>query len=143
MLEAFEALAAPGPIPTALSRPFWEAARQKQLVLQHCAACESWVFYPRVRCPHCWSARLSWQPASGRGTVKTFSVVHRPGHPAWQAVAPYAVALIDLEEGVTMLSTLVEVPVEVIHIGMPVGVRFVRIGQYALPMFAPRERSWT
>jgi len=139
MIADLEKLKVPGPIPTAISRPFWDAAKAGRFTLQRCEDCGKWVFYPRSHCPHCWSPRLTWHDASGRGTVKTFSIIHRPGHPAWNAVAPYALGLIQLEEGPTMLSTLVDVDHAALHVGLSVQVRFVQVGEFALPMFVPRE----
>jgi len=135
-MTEFESLAVPGPIPTNISRPFWDAAREGRFTLQRCDACGSWVFYPRSHCPHCWNPRLSWHQASGRGTVKSFSAIHRPGHPGWTVAAPYVVALIELAEGPTMLSTLVDVALDSVRVGMRVDVRFVLVGKFALPMFA-------
>ncbi len=135
-MTAFESLKVPGPIPTRISRPFWDAAEQGRFVLQRCDACSSWVFYPRSHCPHCWSTSLSWRQASGKGRVKSFTIVHRPGHTAWGMAAPYPIALIEFDEGPTMLSMLVDIPLETIHIGMIVAVRFVRIGEFTLPMFS-------
>ena len=140
MIEELEKLKVPGPLPTAFSRPFWEAAKAGRFVLQRCEGCSQWVFYPRSHCPHCWSTRLVWHDASGRGTVKTFSIVHKPGHSAWNAVAPYALGLIQLAEGPTMLSTLVEVDPGALRVGMPVQVRFVHVGDYDMPMFAPVDK---
>lgn len=136
-IEQFEQLNAPGPLPTGISRPFWEATSQKKFILQQCTHCSKWVFYPRGHCPHCWGGELKWKPASGIGYLRSFSVVHRPGHAAWKAVAPYALGIVDLAEGPTMLSTLpVERP-ELLQVGMQVEVRFVQIGSFTLPMFLP------
>lgn len=139
MSSAFDSLSVPGPIPSALTRPFWEGAAAGQFNLQHCLACERWIFYPRSHCPHCWSTRLSWREASGRGRLKSFSVVHKPGHPAWAAVAPYALGLVELQEGPTMLSTLTGAATDSWRVGMPLKVRFQRIGKFTLPMFTPTE----
>ena len=73
----------PGPTITALTAPFWAAAQEGRLSIQHCEDCDNAVFYPRALCPHCWSERLVWKDASGRGRLKSFSVVHKPGHPGW------------------------------------------------------------
>jgi len=137
MNDLFNTLKVPGPIPTALSEPFWTALRRGAFVLQHCDACGKTIFYPRAHCPHCWSERIAWRAASGRGTVKSFSTIHRPGHFAWTPVAPYVIALVELEEGPTMLSQLlVDDPADA-RVGLSVTMRPVDIGQYTLPFFAP------
>jgi uncharacterized OB-fold protein len=89
----FDLLKAPGPTITSLTAPFWEAADRGHLVIQHCEECGAAVFYPRPICPHCWSNRLSWREASGTGKLRSWSTVHRAGHPAWQPAAPYTVGV--------------------------------------------------
>ena len=131
-------LRAPGPTRTALTSPFWDAAREGRLALQHCEACGRSVFYPRAICPHCWSDQLGWRDASGRGVLKSFSVVHRPGHPAWAAVAPYTIGLVKLEEGPTMLSHILG-PLDQLAVGMPLAVAMTRVGEEVLPFFAPSD----
>lgn len=139
-IEQFERLNAPAPIPTQISRPFWEGNAAGRLVMQKCGDCGAWVFYPRGHCPHCWGARLAWSDARGNARLESFCIVHRPGHDAWKAAAPYVLAIVRLEEGPSMLSTLVCPAHEVPDIGTPVQVRFVRIGQFTLPMFEPTRQ---
>jgi uncharacterized OB-fold protein len=127
-------LKVPGPIRTALSQPFWQAATGQQFILQHCGECQRWVFYPRQICPHCWSPDLQWRPASGRGTLKTWSIIHRPGHPGWEPAAPYTIGLVELAEGPTMLSHILTTA-PALH--MPLRVRFTHIGAETLPCFEP------
>ncbi len=131
-------LAVPGPTRTALTAPFWDAVREGRLIIQHCDTCGRDIFYPRAICPRCWSTTLRWKNASGRGSLKSFSVVHRPGHPAWAAVAPYPVGLVELEEGPTMLSHILA-PVDRIRVGMSLKVNVTRVGQEILPFFSPAE----
>lgn len=125
----------PGPQASPLSQPFWDAAREHRLLLQYCPDSDRWVFYPRALDPHSWSTNLEWRQASGRGTVASFIVVHKPGHPAFVEDVPYVVALIDLEEGPRLLSNVVECPVHQVRIGMPVRVHWVEQGGVVLPMF--------
>ena len=132
-------LEVPPPTPTAESLPFWEGAARGELLLQHCTDCERWVFYPRAICPHCWSSALEWRRASGKGVVKSFTVVHKPGHPAWAVAAPYTVAVIELEEGPTMLSALLDIEPSEVRVFLPVTARFVPVGAWTLPFFSPRS----
>ena len=138
MTPDFRALKAPAPTRTALTAPFWEAARKGRLVLQHSDACGKGVFYPRAICPHCWSDRLQWRDAGGRGRLRSFSVVHRPGHPAWAPVAPYAIGLVELDEGPTMLSHIL-VSLDRLAVGMPLTVTMTQVGEEMLPFFAPAD----
>ena len=129
----------PIPLPTPETRPFWEAARRHELQLRRCRACGRHHFYPRAACPHCLSADLEWRRASGRGTLHTFTVVHR-GQRDFPLPAPYVIAIVELAEGPRLMTNLVGVAPEpdVIRIGMPVEVTFDDVSpDVALPRFRP------
>ncbi|WP_189425644.1 Zn-ribbon domain-containing OB-fold protein [Devosia pacifica] len=130
----YEDLNVPGPTATALSQPFWDAAAEGRLILQRCLACERAVFYPRAICPHCWSDALAWQEASGSGRLRTWSIIERSAHPAWQAVAPYAIGIVALEEGPTMLSHILG-DRDGFALDAPMRVRFVMVAGRSLPFF--------
>jgi uncharacterized protein len=112
----------PLPKPTAASRPYWDAAKRHELMLQRCGACHAFIYYPRDRCPQCLSDQLTWQPVSGRGKVYSYTVVRRASTRSF-ADKPYVLAIVELDEGVRM-TTNVEAPPETIKIGMPVAVWF-------------------
>ena len=131
-------LVVPAPTPTGETRTFWDACAEERFVLQRCADCGRWVFYPRAVCPFCWSTALEWLPASGFGRVRSFTVVHRPGHPGWLPAVPYVVAVIRLAEGPTMLTALIDVLPDEVAVGMDVQVVLRPVGDYTLPFFAPR-----
>jgi uncharacterized protein len=135
MTESYEGLVVPGPTTTRISSPFWAAAREGELALQQCDACTQYFFYPRAFCPHCWSERTTWRRASGDGVVKSFSVIHRPGHFAWTEVAPYVIALIELKEGPTMLSQMTGADIEAVKVGQLVQVSCTQVGKHILPFF--------
>lgn len=137
MIESYENLVVPGPTITAISAPFWSAARNGELALQQCDTCTQFFFYPRAFCPHCWSERVTWRRASGEGVVKSCSVIHRPGHFAWEVAAPYVIALIELQEGPTMLSQLIGIEIDAVKVGRPVQIRCTQVGKYVLPLFEP------
>ena len=109
---------------TPLEAPFWEALRRHELVVQQCASCGRLRFVPTELCPHCYSAAATWHPVSGRGTVATYTVVHRAPTPAYQAETPYALAYVELEEGPRMPARLVDVDPAKVEIGMAVEVVF-------------------
>jgi len=136
-VNAETALPGPGPTTTAVSRRFWDAAEEGRLELQRCDDCKLLLHYPRARCPRCWSAALTWEPVSGCGIVKTFTVLHRAVHPVWQRRAPFVVALIELREGPTLLSNVVDVPPAEVTVGMAVRVVFRRVDGVTLPQFVP------
>jgi uncharacterized OB-fold protein len=131
------ALTVPPPTPTGETRHFWDACAEGRFELQHCPGCDRWVFYPRALCPHCWGQDLQWREASGRATVRSFTVVHKPGHPGWADAAPYVVAILSLAEGPTMLSVLRDVAPADVAVGLPVRISFTTVGEYALPTAVP------
>jgi uncharacterized OB-fold protein len=127
----------PMPVPTAISAGFWEAARRHELVIQRCTSCERYRHYPQPRCPHCGSDDWSWAPVSGRGTIYTYTVTHHSFHPAWADLRPYAVATVELPEGVRMVSDLPPEDTADVAIGAPVEVFFEDLDdeQVTLPRF--------
>lgn len=118
-------------------RGFFDAARKGKLVLPVCTACRSPSWPPRKRCPACGEA-MAWAEASGRGAVHTFTIVRQNPEPCFAARVPYAVAMIDLDEGPRIMSNVIGCDVDAIRVGMPVLVTFIDAGQgLMLPMFAP------
>ena len=114
----------PEPIVNADSRPYWEGARQGRLLLQRCGDCGTLRFFPRYLCTACGSDRTEWAEASGRGTVHSFTIVHRAAFPEFQARTPYVVALIDLEEGPRVMTNIVGDDALGVAIGDAVVVEF-------------------
>jgi len=131
----------PVPVVNPWARPFWEACREKRLTIQECKECGKHVFYPRIACPHCFSDRLDWVEASGKGTVYTYSVVVSNAPSAFIKDMPYVIAVIRLEEGVQMLSNVVECKPEDVRCDMPVEVTFEKLDeQFTLPKFKPIKK---
>jgi len=97
----------PEPIVNADSAPYWGAAREDQLKIQKCGDCGALRFFPRYLCTECGSDNTEWTEVSGRGTVHSFTIVHRAAFPEFQAITPYVVALIDLDEGPRMMTNIV------------------------------------
>jgi uncharacterized OB-fold protein len=130
----------PLPRPTEDSAPYWEAAHKGELRLQRCGECSHVRFPPSVLCPRCLSETASWVALSGRGVVFSWIVVHQSQHPAFNADAPYNVAIVELEEGPRLHTSLVECPNDQIRIGLPVEVVFERVNdEISLPKFRPRK----
>jgi len=88
------------------AEPFWDATRECRLVLQWCRSCEQAIHFPREACPTCLGTDLEFRPSEGIGIVSALSVMPVPGNPWMAGRAPYAVALVDLLEGVRMLSNV-------------------------------------
>jgi uncharacterized OB-fold protein len=126
----------PVPQPTQLTEPYWNAANDERLVVQCCRACAHRQFFPRPFCLKCESDQIDWQEVSGRGTVYTFTINYRAPNAAMKERLPYAVALIDLEEGVRMMANIVNSDFADIAIGSAVKVVFEKISDHiTLPQF--------
>jgi uncharacterized OB-fold protein len=128
------------PIPeiTPELRPFFEASRNGQLVVQKCGNCGDLRFPPHRLCSKCLSRDSSWTSVSGAGEVYSFIIMHRVYHPAFASQVPYAVAMIKLKEGAKMLSNVIGIDPHAIKCGMPVKVSFEKLNdEVTLPMFRP------
>lgn len=90
----------PKPLPAvdALSKPFWDAAKQHRLVLQRCTACGYFNHPPRLACDACQSQQLDFAPVSGRGRIYSFTVMHQPNIAGFEDEIPYLNILVELEE---------------------------------------------
>ena len=120
------------------SQPFWDACAQGRLLLQHCGDCGHLQLYPRLLCAACGSRNLEWAQASGRGTVKTYTIIRRAVSAAFEPDAPYVVALVELEEGPTLMSNIIGCDPASVAIGQPVRVTFEARGEgIAVPQFEP------
>ena len=106
------------------SRGFWEAARRHELVVQRCRSCGAFRYHPRAVCPACLSDDTEWVRASGRGEIYTFTVTRQNQAPAFAARVPYVLAYVLLDEGVQVLTNIVDCAPEAVRIGMPVEVTF-------------------
>lgn len=127
----------PLPRPTTLSKPHWSGTREGVLRVQRCRDCGVHVFIPQPCCTNCMGPNLDWVESTGRGTLYSYTVVHRPQQPSFEV--PYAVAVVLLEEGWHMLSSLVDVELEKVEIGMPLEVDYHRMSdEITLPVFRPR-----
>ena len=126
----------PRPTPNGDSLPYWNAARERRLVLRECKACGRKHFMPRAVCPHCWSDRLEWVESNGDGTVHSFSVVHRAPSQMFAANVPYVIAMIDLDDGPRMFANVIGLNALDVAIGDRVKLTFEDRGDGAmLPQF--------
>ncbi|MCY3786284.1 MAG: Zn-ribbon domain-containing OB-fold protein [bacterium] len=123
-----------------LTGEFWAGVDRGELLRPVCGRCGRSFFCPQVVCPHCAGAQWSYEPSAGLGVVYSFTVVHRPPEPAFEA--PYVLAIVDVAEGWSLLTWIVDCPADEVRIGMQVQVRFVPGPDRALlPAFAPRPES--
>ena len=111
-------LVKPIPRPSTTTRPFWDGLNERKVQIQRCDGCDSWVFYPRTRCPSCLSDLLIWREVSGQGVLYTYTLARQPPAPPFADETPQQLAVVELDEGVRMTSTLVNVEPSDIVIGM-------------------------
>ncbi len=109
------------PVSDAATR-FWDATRERRLLLPWCVACERPFWYPREVCPRCLGDAIEWREASGAGEVHAVSVQHRPGPMRDPAAGPYAVVLVELTEGVRIMTNIVGCAPDAVTVGMAVGL---------------------
>ena len=130
--------AKPRPRPNAESAPFWRATGEHRFLFQTCRGCGHRQFHPRGRCRACHGRDLDWTEAAGTGRLHSFTVVHRPPRPAFQADVPYVLALVDLDEGVRFMAQVRNCAPDDARIDMPVRIAWEDLGDgIALPQVEP------
>jgi len=127
------------PIVTLDAKFFWDGADQEQFLGQKCGDCHTFRFPPRPMCPHCFSVKREEVPLSGKGTVHSWTIPRHP-HPFGFKESPI-VAVIQLEEGIRMVSNVVGVAYEDVKQDMPVEVTFeATMNNHKVPVFRPRTK---
>ncbi|AEB84220.1 MULTISPECIES: Zn-ribbon domain-containing OB-fold protein [Comamonadaceae] len=107
------------PAPTVYpeTEAFWKAAGEGQLLVKHCTACGEYHHFPRSLCPFCFSDKTEWRNASGHGVIYSYSVMRR-------VEVPYVIAYVTLDEGVTVMTNIVDCDPDAVRIGQRVKVKF-------------------
>jgi len=118
------------PIVNPETEEFWQAANESRFLLRWCASCDAPHWYPRALCPFCDSTETEWRPSSGRGEIYSFSILRRgPG-------SPFCTAYVTLEEGISMMTSIVDSDLEALRIGQAVELAWKpSAGGQLLPMF--------
>ena len=129
------------PTPTPETAHFWDGCKAGELRLQHCRACGETYFPPRPFCPACASRDIEVTKASGKATLWSYVINHRPRRDMGDAL--YSIAVVALEEGPRMMTNIVDCPQtpEALKLDMPLEVAFERFGDMTLPLFKPVVRS--
>jgi uncharacterized protein len=121
-----------------MTRPFWEAARDRRLVRPVCLACGHSFFSPQIACPRCLTEDWDYVESSGIGQVYSFSVVHRAPRDGFDP--PYVVADIDMQEGWHLMSNIIGCDPDDVAVGMAVRVAWLDLEDgTVLPQFSPEE----
>jgi uncharacterized OB-fold protein len=130
--------AKPLPALEGLAGEFYGYCRQGELRFQRCGGCRAWRHVPREMCAECGSWDWSWEISSGRGKIFSWTVVTRALHPAFQSDTPYACVIVELDEGVRLLSRVKGVEPDALAVDMPVEVFFEAVtDEVTLPGFRP------
>jgi uncharacterized OB-fold protein len=130
----------PTPTPDADSAPYWEALREHRVLFQRCGACGNSQLYFRALCRSCWSRDLHEVQAAGTGTVHSFTICHSVGNAALAAELPYALALVDLDEGPRVMTRIAAEP-ESVRIGDRVTATYRDLDDESSLLYFERQES--
>jgi uncharacterized protein len=123
----------PEPLITPENQAFFEATAKGEFLLRYCKDCKHYHWHPRVICPHCGSDNTEWQPTNGktvRGTIYSYSVLRKG------VEFPYCLAYVNLPQGISMLTNIVDCDFDALHIGQEVELCFKPTPKgVQLPMF--------
>ena len=131
----------PLPEPTPETQEFWDGTKAGELRLQRCNDCKHVYFPPRPFCEKCASRSVAWFKATGHGKLHSYVINHRPAF-GFENDAPYAIAVVMLDEGVKMMTNLVDVDQtpEALQLDMPLEVTFDAVNdKITLPKWRPAK----
>ena len=130
----------PRPVVTRDTQFYWDALKEKKLLIQRCTDCNELRHPPLPSCPHCWSFNRDSVQASGRGTLFTYTVIHKPLVPPFDE--PNTVAVVLLEEGTKLVVELAAGEEGPLEIGMPVEIDYLECDpDLTLPIFRPAKEA--
>jgi uncharacterized OB-fold protein len=115
-------LPTPNPTATVDTVEFWDGLKDGKFLLRRCDSCQTVIWYPRKFCPNCGSIESTWFESSGKGSIYTYTIVHRSMLPDWAASGPYVIAYVELEEGPRIMTNIVNIDPESVTVGAPVQV---------------------
>ena len=120
------------------TKPFWDGCRKHVLRFQKCRTCHHVRWPPSMICPECHGRQTEWITASGRGTVYTYAVYHRAFDKAFEDDLPYVTAIVRLDEGPHLLTSITGCSPEDVRCDMPVEVDWEDVTDtFSLPKFKP------
>ena len=128
----------PKPLPEleGFTKDFYEGCSRGELRFQHCSDCKAWRHVPRELCAECGSWNWEWRASSGRGRIFTWTIIERALHPAFAGEVPFAAVVVELEEGVRLLSHVIDCPLDQLEMDLPVEVVFDAVtDDITLPRF--------
>lgn len=142
MTNNWDKVKRPIPIPNDLTRPYWEAAKQGVLALQHCRSCGSHNYPPYPVCMNCMSTELKFEPVRGKGTIYTYTIMYHTGDKRFSPAVPYACIVVEMDEakGCLLAGNLLDSPYTEARVGRRVEVIFEKLNEeISLPQFRLAE----
>lgn len=128
--------ARPLPAKSQEGMPFWEGCRRGELLLQQCNKCHLFQWFPRAYCRDCSHDSFTWVQASGRGKVVSSSIVRKPINKSFATLVPYVIAIVELDEGIRMMTNLIDAVSRKIKTGDVVQVEFEKQNEdVTIPVF--------
>ena len=128
----------PLPVASGETKPFWDACKQGKFLIQRCRSCENYQYHYRGFCSHCWFGEIEDVESKGLGTVWSYTVINRNRSPGFIDDVPYVVAMVEIEEGLKVISNVINCDPWKVRIGMPVKLTFVQAtDDWSIPMFEP------
>jgi uncharacterized protein len=125
-----------------LNKQYWQHCASRRLCFQRCRDCGLWRHIPRPMCSACQSMDWEWAESNGRGKVFSWTVTRTPFHPLLASLVPYAVLLVEMDEGVKLVSGIRNLPIEKLELGLPVEVVFEQVSEVmAMPYFQPLQSA--
>jgi uncharacterized OB-fold protein len=112
------------PLISEVSRPWWDALSQRRITMQRCQSCRSWVFYPRTFCASCGGRELKWTSVAPRATLFTYTIAHVPIASAFSHLGRPTLAIVELENGVRLATTIETEDAGKLHVGMSLQAMF-------------------
>ena len=129
----------PLPRPSEITKPFWDATREKKLLVQYCSQTGKYQFFPKPVSVFTGERKLEWREVSGRGEVFTYTVAH-VARPPFAGHTPFLIATVTLDVGVNMIANVINCPLERIAIGMHVRKSWIPLPDGSnLLVFEPDE----
>lgn len=127
----------PLPVKSREAEKFWDGCAREVLLVQRCEECHRLQWFPRRYCRHCSSPRMAWEESTGRASIVSFTIVRRAMNEDLEAAVPYALAMVELDEGIQMMTNIVDAQPEDLRVGMAVSAVFERQADgTALPLFS-------
>lgn len=128
-------MSGPLPVPNPISQPYWDGTAQGELRIRKCNSCGAHFRFIRDLCPKCWSDDLGWIVSEGRGRIVARVIVETAPYAAMDDKVPYVLALVELEEGVTMMANIVDCEPNSVKVGQSVSLTWEQRGDFVIPQF--------